>query len=272
MQVAESIERSMLAELGMAAIASGTGLEAFYQAYASGANQVLIVEGNPGLFYSRLTRSANLTDEAVLDRSLIQPDSEIRPAGYSSPQLLQEQSESLLKQLISGVLKTPASRIDAEAPMEQYGIDSIMTTQLTRELEKTFGSLSKTLFFEYQNIRELTGYFLREHRDSMLKALGGEERASASQVQTTESKVPVDMDYDGQGLLLANRRRPRFVAQETARTAGAGSVSGRFDVAVVGVAGRYPGAGNVNEFWEVLKKGGTALRRSRMNAGITACI
>ncbi|MBJ9987818.1 SDR family NAD(P)-dependent oxidoreductase [Paenibacillus sp. S28] len=255
MQVTESIERSMLAELGMAAMQSGTGLEAFYQAYASGANQVLIVEGNPGLFYSRLTRSADLSDEAVPDRSLIQPDSEIRPAGYSSPQLLQEQSESLLKQLISGVLKTPASRIDAEAPMEQYGIDSIMTTQLTRELEKTFGSLSKTLFFEYQNIRELTGYFLREHRDSMLKALGGEERASALQVQTTESKVPVDMDDDGQGLLLANRRRPRFVAQETARTAGAGSVSGRFDVAVVGVAGRYPGAGNVNEFWEVLKKG-----------------
>ncbi|WP_143812933.1 SDR family NAD(P)-dependent oxidoreductase [Paenibacillus sp. XY044] len=255
MQVTEPIERSMLAELGMAAMTSGTGIEAFYRAYTGGANQVLVVEGNPGLFYSRLIRFAKVPEEAIPDRNMIQPDNEILPSDSSSPELLREQSESLLKRLISGVLKTPASRIDAEAPMEQYGIDSIMTTQLTRELEKTFGSLSKTLFFEYQNIHELTGYFLRDHRDSLLKALGGSERTSASG-QAAESKVPIDLEDGGKGSLPASRRRSRFVSEETARTAGAGiSAPGRFEVAVIGVAGRYPGAGNVSEFWEVLKNG-----------------
>ena len=42
---------------------------------------------------------------------------------------------------------------------EQYGIDSVLIMALTRQLEKNFGSLPKTLFFEYGNIRELAAYF-----------------------------------------------------------------------------------------------------------------
>ena len=47
--------------------------------------------------------------------------------------------------------------------MEKYGIDSILAMKLTNQLEKTFGVLSKTLFFEYQTIAELAQYFMHSH-------------------------------------------------------------------------------------------------------------
>ena len=74
--------------------------------------------------------------------------------------MLREKATNYFKKLLSSVIKLPANRIEADAPLEKYGIDSVMVMQLTSQLEKTFGSLSKTLFFEYQNIQEITGYFL----------------------------------------------------------------------------------------------------------------
>ena len=90
------------------------------------------------------------------------------PAGRSrSPQLpdgsteLLERTQDYLRKEFSGVLKLPFHKIDPQAPLEKYGIDSILAMQLTNQLEKTFGSLSKTLFFEYRTVRELAGYLHR---------------------------------------------------------------------------------------------------------------
>jgi acyl transferase domain-containing protein/acyl carrier protein len=247
MHVEESIEKSMLLDLGMVPIANETGIKAFYRAFATEANQVLVMEGDPNRFYAKLLNLHLSKKERTPNQ--IQAEM-LRQADSSLPEdALLEKSENYLKQLISKVLKLPASRIDAEAPMEQYGIDSIMTTQLTRELEQTFGSLSKTLFFEYQNIRELTGYFLQEHRETLLKALG----PAAPLTETDSVSYSASMDDIREVPLPASHRRPRFVTSQVAGQKPPSS--GPFEVAVIGVAGRYPGAGNVNEFWEVLKNG-----------------
>jgi polyketide synthase PksN len=99
----------------------------------------------------------------------IKTENTARPVNEAVPEIgeeaLREKAASYLKKLLSSVIKLPAHKIDVDAQMEKYGIDSIMVIQLTNQLEKTFGSLSKTLFFEYQNIRELTGYFLENYRE-----------------------------------------------------------------------------------------------------------
>ena len=56
----------------------------------------------------------------------------------------------------------------------------MMVMELTNRLEKTFGSLSKTLFFEYQTIQELTGYFLETHREQLIELLGIEEKTGVT--------------------------------------------------------------------------------------------
>ena len=101
--------------------------------------------------------------------------------------------------------------IEAEAPLEVYGIDSVMIVQLTEALERDFGPLPKTLFFEYRNLSALAEYFVAHHG----AAVPPEPKAAA---------IPV------------------AVAADDA-------------IAIIGMAGRYPGADTLDQFWRNLEQG-----------------
>lgn len=67
---------------------------------------------------------------------------------------------SYLKAMISEVLKLPINKIDENESFENYGIDSVMIMSMNQMLEKRFGNLSKTLFFEYTTISSLANYLM----------------------------------------------------------------------------------------------------------------
>ncbi|HKO59094.1 MAG TPA: polyketide synthase dehydratase domain-containing protein, partial [Thermoanaerobaculia bacterium] len=72
------------------------------------------------------------------------------PAQEAEPPVtgsLAEKTQEYLRKQLAGVLRLPAHELDPRAALENYGIDSIVAMKLTTQLEKTFGSLSKTLFY-----------------------------------------------------------------------------------------------------------------------------
>ncbi len=163
---------------------------------------------------------------------------------------LNKKATNYIKSLISSVIKVPENRIEIEAPMEVYGIDSIMVMQLTNELEKTFGSLSKTLFFEYQTIFELTGYFIEFHRERMIKLLGLEAKQEEN-IQKPSGRAELE---ETTKTYSKRRKQSRFASlQIEPKTIQNGSVIS--DVAIIGLSGRYSGANNIQEFWDNLKVG-----------------
>ena len=105
---------------------------------------------------------------------------------------------------MSKEIKLPAQKINSQEPLEKYGIDSVLVMSLTRELEKDFGELSKTLLFEYQSINELAGYFTENHRKKLIEKIGGfsEVRSSEVELEGIEEKE------------LASLNRPRFMSTE----------------------------------------------------------
>ncbi|WDE05979.1 AMP-binding protein [Thalassomonas viridans] len=63
---------------------------------------------------------------------------------------------------ISQLLNLPLSKVSAETPLYQYGLDSLSSIQIIAELEKCLGfSISPSLFFEQENILS-TSTFLAE--------------------------------------------------------------------------------------------------------------
>ena len=78
-----------------------------------------------------------------------------------------EQTQEYLQREFSGVLRMAAHRIDPQVALETYGIDSILAMDLTRALEKRFGTLSKTLLFEYRTLEELAKYFVQAHGETL---------------------------------------------------------------------------------------------------------
>jgi amino acid adenylation domain-containing protein len=130
--------------------------------------------------------------------------------------------------LIAAESGVAAADIAPDAPLESYGIDSIMITRLTDRLEQDFGPLPKTLFFEYQTLDALVGYFEDAH-GSRLSAVTHTAAAVAVQPPITEapsSRAPAPVDS-----------------------------SQPMAIAIIGVAGRYPGARTLGEFWENLAAG-----------------
>ncbi|UED76953.1 SDR family NAD(P)-dependent oxidoreductase [Brevibacillus sp. DP1.3A] len=163
---------------------------------------------------------------------------------------LMEQATHYFKKLLSSVIKLAANKMEADTSLEKYGVDSIVAMQMTKELEKLFGSLPKTLFFEYQTIKELTGFFLENYRESLMHILGMGENAEASLTQEPEATI-VDERTAETERRSKKRKSQRFssLRMETHREKGA------LDIAIIGISGRYPQAWNIQDFWKNLRDG-----------------
>src|SRR5207237_10170256 len=133
---------------------------------------------------------------------------EHQPAGAErdSEGIARKTPDSLRKQF-SELLTLPSHKIDPRAPLENYGIDSILAMKLTNQLEKTFGSLSKTLFFEYQTIRELAGYFTAHHAAQLRALLTPAAHRTGEAVPAAPQTIPSASPKLGPGRRFSRRRR-----------------------------------------------------------------
>ena len=250
MQVDETVEKMMQQSTGTIALRTQSGIRALYEGIASGRTQVMVMEGD-----IRQMR-AIFSKEPVSARSMNSGANQLiqEPGTVADQDLLLEKVSSYLKKLLSPVIKLSVERIEADTPMEKYGIDSIMVMELTNQLEKTFGSLSKTLFFEYQTIRELSGYFLETYREQLNQLIGiekQEETTSNPSLATASEPVKQFMSpvYNHKA---AQSRQSRFTTLQPIQE---GKTDKPADIAIIGVSGRYPQARNLDEFWQNLRDG-----------------
>jgi acyl transferase domain-containing protein/acyl carrier protein len=176
-------------------------------------------------------------------------------ASGSSAGDLTEQAAQYLKRLLAATLKLSADRIDVHAPLEQYGIDSILVLQLTADLEKRFGPLSKTLFFEYQTLRALTDYFVQSHSDRLIALLG-----NGADAPVAKPSAPVDAARAPATVRSSEPIRPRRFAARTGKSGAAALAAGAADIAIIGMSGRYPEARNLDVYWANLAAGKDCIR------------
>ena len=80
------------------------------------------------------------------------------------------QAEQLVLRLLAFELKLPEHEIAVTEPFDHYGVDSLITMSLTRQLEEHFGPLSKTLLFEHVTVAELADHLATEHTDAFAPA------------------------------------------------------------------------------------------------------
>lgn len=168
-----------------------------------------------------------------------------------------EKTRAYVSGILSRLLKLPLHNIDVSAAMENYGIDSIMAMNLTSELEKTFGSLPKTLFFEYQTISELSDYFIQAHKEKLTQLLIiPAQPKSAAPVQDTRAATSGGEEATilvTRKPLLKPGRNNALVQHEEQKN----KMAAHHDdtIAIVGLSGRYPLSDNVDAFWQQLAEG-----------------
>ncbi|MBW4478212.1 MAG: SDR family NAD(P)-dependent oxidoreductase [Tolypothrix brevis GSE-NOS-MK-07-07A] len=232
MQIDPRSEKTMLQNSGLVAMETKRGIQALIQGISSGESQIMVLTGDlQRLQISQQTRPSSLPSQLDTQQvGIHENEFEARSLHY-------------FKNLISSILKIPAHRIQNDELLETYGIDSIVIMQLTNQLENVFGSLSKTLFFEYPTIDEINQYFVTSYREKLKVVLG------VGQAKTPENHPSAFVD---EASPKANQRS-RFLTPKPGLSPL--PVAQTQDIAIIGVSGRYPLSPNLETFWENLSQG-----------------
>ncbi|WP_455884055.1 polyketide synthase [Serratia proteamaculans] len=227
---------------GMIAMDSDTGIGAFYQSLQTGQAQVLVMDGVLSTMRKNL---ASQQEKVPAWAEHLKPKiSEKTDIDYKQ---LHKLSLQKVKALFEETTKLPVSKIDENEVLESYGIDSVMITRLNQKLEKVFGDISKTLFFEYENLALLTDYFVQEHTSTCLRWTGLDKEIESQPEQVAEiekltSVLPV---------------LPSLKSQRTyISTSNIVPVDREIEpIAIIGISGIYPEAETLEQYWNNLKAG-----------------
>jgi|GEM_PF-1688956 len=93
-----------------------------------------------------------------------------------SPATLRRQVLQRLTQIIANAVSLPESEIDPDINLMELGLDSTKLIQLTDTIEKTLDiTLYPTVFFEYQNLNEVAGYFEDQFGGDIANTLNTED-------------------------------------------------------------------------------------------------
>lgn len=259
MKIDQSKQEMLEQSAGMLPMSSETGVHAFYRSLELTQDQLLVVEGNVEKLHQTLFNdNASETSlfggaTSVKEESVVEMDEEN----------LEEKTQNYIKKQLSELFKLPPHKIDPLAPLEKYGIDSILAMNLTNELEKTFGSLPKTLFFEYQTIHELTDYFINSHSAKLAVLF-----TSGSKKNSLEKNKDMSIDSPIEAQSKQGKSRGIKRSRKIEVSVDKKDSVDTDPIAIIGLSGRYPKASNIEAYWNNLRDGKdciTEIPKSRWN-------
>jgi polyketide synthase PksN len=206
---------------GMLPMRTATGMQAFHRSLGLPHGQLLVVEGEPAKIRSYIFQSA--PSPAVSSRAI---------PSRASTSVTVEQLQQRLQSRLAAVLGMKASTVDLDQAFMELGLDSFLGTQLVTSINKEHGTgLSHMTVFDYPTIRELAR-FLKQELDKL-------------PVRTEEAPAAVV------------HSAPRSEVRKRSRRANATKRAPQVEtkIAIVGMAGRYPQANDLQEFWDNLVHG-----------------
>ncbi|CAM2010377.1 type I polyketide synthase [Acanthopleuribacter pedis] len=219
-----------------------------------------------------LTAFAGPATETVAyeDAAAANPEPEVAVVEAAPPR---RDPQEVLLTWLSGLMEIELDEDGAETEFLSLGMDSTMLVTLTQKVEKEADiKLYPTVFFEYQTPLEFTDYMQEDFPEAcqaLIQAQATREAASRPKSPAPQPSKPVAGVAPKapvvQTPVVAETPAPAPVkgeatpitvtTAEPARSVESGEPQGAFEVAVIGMAGRYPQSDDLDAFWELLRNG-----------------
>lgn len=253
-------EASVFQFSGMTPLTDEEGIAAFESALGGELAQVLVAAGDAEkiariLQVHRDVESAAPSVAAAAPQAVVTrmpPPAEPSPAAAARPmervESLRQLAEQLVKEQLAVVVKASASTIDAQSTFEQCGMDSVMMMELRDSLSKEFGALPKTVLFEHDTPQRLAQYLVSNHEEPLRARLQGASNTAPVETHRTSPPTPAQRRTSDQSERRSNAIQPVLPRKKGPRSSPSAVVS-RDDVAIVGIAGQFPQAADLSEFW-----------------------
>nr|ABM63530.1 BryD [Candidatus Endobugula sertula] len=243
MRLEASTEALMQQNDVMVALETQQGVEALRRALQTGHGQLMVTMGEP--VWMKEPRRPTLPESTAVEM-------DSRPLSELDDKCLRQKVQRQFKGLLAEVIKLPLERMDTQAPLERYGIDSLIVIQVNQALAAIFDALPKTLLFEYQTIDAVVAYLVEQHRQACrvwtgLTATGQAQREGVISSTSSAGVEPVTpRQKEGHPIQKDIKCREHPVTDEP--------------IAIIGLSGHYPQANSLDAYWENLKAGKDCIR------------
>ncbi|MEU7635835.1 amino acid adenylation domain-containing protein [Streptomyces sp. NPDC039016] len=124
----------------------------------------------------------------------------------------------------------PADRLHPRVPLENYGLSSHLVSLLNDRFEREIGGVSPTVLYEYPDLAGVAGHLARHHRGPWAPAAAPHQDAAPGTAAPGTGEA----------------------AMEAPGTDDPGTGD---PIAIIGIAGRYPQAPDLDRFWRNLVDG-----------------
>ncbi|CAM2010379.1 polyketide synthase [Acanthopleuribacter pedis] len=187
---------------------------------------------------------------------------------------LHEAALELVVTKLADTLECAADEVQHDIPFLEMGLDSMLSINLVKDLEDhTAKKLPRTLFFDYANVEQLAEALVNRYQ---FQAPGGEAQATQAAAapqpvakpaaQPTPQPTPrlaVKPVQPAPSQATVAAPKPASAKPAAVKAVKATAVADTHPaeapnpapIAVIGMAGRMPGAANLDELWDVLKNG-----------------
>lgn len=154
-----------------------------------------------------------------------------------------------LIEAVSVLGQLPIHRIETDVPLSQYGFDSVAFMKLTSEIERWIGHpVSGTLFFEFPSIDAVSAHLAAQGLS--LTEVSSPPAMAERDVSPSVPLDPVPVESVPVGSLTSDQKSVAFTVPGRDPF-----VTDTQAIAIVGMAGQFPGANDVDAFWDNLCQG-----------------
>ncbi|WP_034411831.1 SDR family NAD(P)-dependent oxidoreductase [Derxia gummosa] len=166
-----------------------------------------------------------------------------------------------LRDLLARTTGRAADRLDSGVSFPDLGLDSVMVMELNAALDVDFRDLSRTLFFECDNLDEVADRLLADHAGDVARRFGAPVAAqapapaciaTAAAPTTAQSASTAHFPPATTPAAPADASPPAPQPQPVTSVVNTPAAT---DIAIIGIAGRYPGADSLDAFWTLLADG-----------------
>ncbi|OKP94477.1 non-ribosomal peptide synthetase [Paenibacillus sp. P32E] len=189
---------------------------------------------------------------------MVRPLSKDKPSVRTSPvadvpvaQAEERNTDALLAYLreeltgiLAGMVNIPAADISATRDWSQYGIESILLTELSGLINARLHlETTPALFFEVNDLTvdNVAGHLLAKKRGAL------EERLKESELQQ------IRQEHELSRLTVATASSPEYAGETVLSSVS--DEGGAEPIAIIGIGGRMPQSDNLDAFWEHLREG-----------------
>ena len=159
---------------------------------------------------------------------------------------------AFLTDLMGDLLKLSTEKIDPHVNIEAYGVDSVLVNRFNVRMEEIFGPMPRTLLFEYQTLFDLAAYLAENYSEAVSHMI---ETGTPQSDQEPSDSRPVGKSFQVVESIEAGQLKRETASGTDFRKERKADQGPEEEIAIIGIDGRFPFAGNLREFWENLKTG-----------------